>query len=135
MKWFLTYMRGLLHSPSSYRAQPWAYARNQIGHGAVGALWFDLSLRLPLLAALPIMAVGVVGYVVWEFWQWRNADAEAWDNFDDTANVMQWAMAAACLPYSSWLAGGVLAASLLGLVSGVLRRIDETAQSAMREGD
>ena len=122
MKAILAYLRRLLRSPSSYTAQPWAYARNQIGHGAVGALFVSLW-------GWQVIPGAMLAYAVWEFIQWKRYDAEAYDGFEDAANVMQWAMAAACVPYSVGLAGGVLAASLLGLASGILRRRMEAADA------
>lgn len=120
MKRPLAFMRSLLRSPSSYAGQPWAYARNQAGHGAIGALFVALF-------GWQVIPGAMVAYAVWEFVQWKRYEAEAFDGFDDAANVLACAVAAAALP--DWaLAGGIMAAWALGLASGWLRRISEQGQ-------
>lgn len=99
----------LLRSPSSYRDEPVKYARNQIGHMlVVGAL---PVLLLPLLFGLTLVL-----YIVWEWWQWKNHDAETYDAFEDMAFVATGAVGVHAGEPLVVICGGIF------LASGVLLR-------------
>lgn len=106
----MTWLIALLKSPSSFKADPWGYLRNQIGHAyVVGGL---LALVLPLWLIF-------AGYAAWEAVQWRFYDAEAWDGFEDTANVM---LIACAVHFLIW---PLVVVHALFLGAGFLRRKGE----------
>ncbi|PZQ99935.1 MAG: hypothetical protein DI533_04715 [Cereibacter sphaeroides] len=75
----MNWLVALLKSPSSFRADPWGYFRNQMGHAyIVGAI--------PVLAGVPLILV-LVAYAAWEAVQFFRYDAELYDNFEDMAHV------------------------------------------------
>ena len=82
MRWLLS----LLSTPSSFPADPWGYARNQIGHGyligGLGAL---------LVGILPILIL----YLAWEAVQYLRFGGTLSDGLEDFANVLAVALAAA----------------------------------------
>lgn len=84
MRWLLS----LLSTPSSFPADPWGYARNQIGHGyligGLGAL---------LVGILPILIL----YLAWEVVQYRRFGGALSDGIQDFANVLAVAMAVSLL--------------------------------------
>lgn len=82
----------LLRTPTAFPADPWRYARNQLGHGylvgGLGALLLGLHIVLP-------------GYILWEWLQRRFHGADLSDGIEDFANVATIGFAAAV-----WQAGG-----------------------------
>jgi len=99
----------LLRTPSGFEGRPWAYARNQIGHGyLVGGL--------PVLMGVPIAAVLTV-YAVWELVQWTRFGGALWDGIEDAAHVSLIALAASI--GEAWL----LLPHALFVVAGTLRRL------------
>ncbi len=108
MKWLFE----LLRTPSSFPADPWGYARNQIGHGYIVG-------GLPVLIWPPLIFPLILGYLIWEDIQITRYHGSLADSADDTANVLTIALAA-------WLwQPALLIVHLMFLISGVLKRIEE----------
>lgn len=106
----MTWLLDLLRSPSSFRGDPWGFLRNQAAHGyIVGGI---LALFLPLWLIL-------LGYAAWETVQWGRYRAEAWDGFEDTANVM---LIACAVHFLIW---PLVVVHALFLGAGFLRRKGE----------
>ncbi len=75
----MTWLTGLLKSPSSFQGDPWGYLRNQVGHAyLVGGL--------PVLLGVPLILV-LLGYAIWEAVQYLRYNAELYDNLEDIAHV------------------------------------------------
>lgn len=104
MKYFLY----LLKTPSSFEGQPWAFARNQIGHGYIlgGGLTLLLSLPAAMAIYLAIEAVQVVFF-----------ESELWDSVEDYAFFLAIAFAAA---FNFW---PLLVIHSLFLIAGTCRRL------------
>lgn len=103
----------LLRSPSAYRGQPWAYARNQIGHGYI-------------VGGLPVWLLGpgalvplLILYAVWEAIQWRRYGADLSDCIEDAAHVLAVALAVALA------APALLLVHALYLAAGIVWRIEQ----------
>ncbi len=108
MKWLLK----LLRSPSSFPADPWGYARNQMGHGYIVG-------GLPVLIWPPLIFPVILGYLIWEDIQITRFRSELSDSVEDAANVLTIALAV-------WLwQPALLLVHLLFLIAGVLKRIEE----------
>jgi hypothetical protein len=77
----------LFQTPSSFRADPWGYLRNQVAHGyligGAGTLILTAQGWSPDLALAVVLAL----YGLWELAQWRLARAEGWDCLEDVAFV------------------------------------------------
>lgn len=100
----------LLRSPSAYRDDWRAYARNQLGHALiVGAA--------PVVLLGPwFLLVTVLAYAAWEVVQWRRYGAEPSDCVEDAAFVIGAALIAAL---AAWPLFTIPAAFL---VAGILWR-------------
>ena len=108
MKWLFE----LLRTPSSFPADPWGYARNQIGHGYIVG-------GLPVLIWPPLIVPLIIGYILWEDLQITLFLADLSDSLEDLANVAVVALAA-------WLMQPlILVIHLLFLAAGIRRRVEE----------
>lgn len=112
-----TLIRKHWRRPSSYVADPWGYAKNQIGHGwliGAGSAW----LLSPTLGHGTVPIVVVAYAVLIELPQLRRFGAQVWDSVEDWAHVAACALAVT----AAWEAGAV---QLAFLMSGILRRVEE----------
>lgn len=98
----------LFSTPDAFERRPWAYARNQLGHMALGAL---LAWLLPLWTALAIP-------VAWEAAQRVLFGAELHDGLEDTGFFFVGAFAFTEPTFAAL--GGVF------LLAGVARRNTQT---------
>ncbi|WP_299734639.1 hypothetical protein [uncultured Roseobacter sp.] len=94
----------LFRNPDAYRIDPGGYARNQIGH-------FLVIGALPVWLGFPLWVVVVI-YALFEWAQWRFAEAEPSDGLEDFAFVLMGALSVDDLmitaPAVSFLAAGYL---------------------------
>ena len=113
----------LFRTPSDFPADPWGYARNQAGHGALGAgaAWLGLGLAGVTGAgwiAPAVPGVYLAGFAVWEWLQVRRHGAEPADGVED------WTMSALpALAASDPAARGLLALWGILFAAGVIRRV------------
>lgn len=108
----IRWLVGLLRTPSSFPADPWGYARNQIGHGYIVG-------GLPVLIWPPLILPLILAYLIWEDLQVTLYHGTLSDSLEDTANVATVALAA-------WMHQPlVLVIHLLFLAAGTRRRVEE----------
>lgn len=109
MRKLLDYLWEMLRSPSSFRDDPLGYARNQFGHAY---LIGGLCLVLPAWTVLPV-------YLMWEFVQWKNYDAELPDCVEDFGHV---ALVGLVFATGTWI---LLPAHAVLVLAGALYRRGE----------
>lgn len=102
----------LLSVPSSFRAQPWKFARNQTFHGY-------LIGGLPVFFYPDSLVIVAVGYMVWEQIQILGFDGEPSDSLEDFAHVMTIGLAAQLHEPA------LVLAQLMFLAAGIMWRVEE----------
>ena len=113
----LRWLVDLIQTPSAFRADPWGFTRNQIGHG------YLIGLLGAML--LPWWAV-IVPYIALEAWQNIRRGADLSDNIEDFANVAVMVMAAETGHY------GYVIVHAIYLAAGIAWRVEERYRSAVR---
>lgn len=116
MSRIIAWLTAALRTPSSFPAQPWAYARNQFGHGYIVG-------GLPAALWPPAFVIVLFGYMVWEAVQILRYGSRISDSLDDYANVMTVALAAALHEPA------LLIVHALYLASGVMGRLEDGAST------
>ncbi len=107
----MSYLIDLLKSPSGFSKDPWRFFWNQVGHTTV------IGYGLTFLG-MPVWLL-FLGYVLWEFTQWKFYKAQLWDCCEDITHVMLGSLTA---HYQLIALAGL---QLILLASGFLRRYEE----------